>query len=171
MYSTAPPRASGGNIDCRELVPGTRLFLPIAVDGARFSAGDCHARQADGEVSQVAIECPLEHGELTLTVREAPALATPVAWTPIAWLTFGFDEDLDEAAATAIEAMLELMGREHGLARADALALASLVVDLHVTGRQRHQRRPCEAAARRDPLHDNHLRWLTRSSFPTSARA
>jgi acetamidase/formamidase len=133
VHSTAPPRASGGNIDCKELVPGTQLFLPIAVEGALFSAGDCHARQGDGEVSQIAIECPLERAELTLTVRDAPALETPIAWTPGAWLTFGFDEDLDEAAATAIDAMLELLGREHGLERADALALASLVVDLRVT--------------------------------------
>ena len=124
---------SGGNIDCKELVAGAPLYLPIPVDGALFSAGDCHARQGDGEVSQLAIECPLERGELTLTVHDGPELSTPIAWTPEAWLSFGFDEDLDEAAALAIDAMLELMGREHGLERAEALALASLVVDLRVT--------------------------------------
>jgi acetamidase/formamidase len=133
VHPTAPPRPWGGNIDCKELVPGTRLYLPIPVDGALFSAGDCHARQGDGEISQLAIECPLEQGELTLTVRDAPVLTTPIAWSPEAWLTFGFDEDLDEAAAIAIDSMLDLMGREHGLERADALALASLVVDIRVT--------------------------------------
>jgi acetamidase/formamidase len=132
-HPTAPPRVWGGNIDCAALVQGTSLYLPISVDGALFSAGDCHARQGDGEVSQIAIECPLERAELTLTVRDEPALKTPIAWTPDAWLTLGFDEDLDEAAAIAIDAMLELMGREHGLERAEALALASLVVDLRVT--------------------------------------
>ncbi|MBA2643706.1 MAG: acetamidase/formamidase family protein, partial [Actinobacteria bacterium] len=115
------------------LVEGTRLYLPISVDGALFSAGDCHARQGDGEVSQVAIECPLERAELTLTVRDDLELSTPIAWTPEAWLTFGFDEDLDEAAAIAIDEMLELMGRHHGVGRAEALALASLVVDLRIT--------------------------------------
>ncbi len=132
-HSTAPPRASGGNIDCKELVAGTRLYLPIPVDGALFSAGDCHARQGDGEVSQLAIECPLAHGELTLTLADTPELDWPTAWTPAAWITFGFDEDLDEASALALDGMLELMGREHGLERADALALASVVVDLRVT--------------------------------------
>jgi acetamidase/formamidase len=132
-HPTAPPRVWGGNIDCAALVQGTRLYLPIPVEGALFSAGDCHARQGDGEVSQIAIECPLERAELTLTVRDEPPLKTPIAWTPDAWLTLGFDEDLDEAAAIAIDAMLELMGREHGLARPEALALASLVVDLRVT--------------------------------------
>jgi acetamidase/formamidase len=132
VHSTTPPRVSGGNIDCTELVAGTRLYLPIPVDGGLFSAGDCHARQGDGEVSQLAIECPLERAELSLSLSDLE-LATPIAWTPDGWLTFGFDRDLDEAAAIAIDAMLDLMGREHGLERADALALASLVVDLRVT--------------------------------------
>jgi len=133
VHATAPPRRWGGNIDCKELVAGTTLFLPIPVDGALFSAGDGHARQGDGEVSQTAIECPLDRLELTLSVEDRPDLNTPIAWTPDAWLTFGFDEDLDEAAAAATDVMLELMRRELDLERADALALASVVVDLRVT--------------------------------------
>jgi acetamidase/formamidase len=133
IHATAVPRVSGGNLDCTELVAGTRLYLPILVDGALFSAGDCHARQGDGEVSQLAIECPLERAELTLTIREDLGIDTPVAWTPAAWLAFGLDEDLDEAAAGAVDAILELIGREHRLGRAHALALASVVVDLRVT--------------------------------------
>lgn len=133
IHSTQPPRVWGGNIDCKELVAGTTLHLPIPVDGALFSAGDGHARQGDGEVSQLAIECPVERAELTLTVRDDLVLAAPIAFTPAAWITFGFDEDLDEAAAAATDAMLELMAREHGLERRDALALASVGVDLRVT--------------------------------------
>ena len=133
VHPTAPPRPCGGNIDCKELVAGTTLCLPIPIDGALVSAGDGHAAQGDGEVSQLAIETPLERAQLTLSVRDDLELATPIAWTPDAWLTFGFDEDLDEAAAIAIESMLELMGREHGFEKRDALALASVVVDLRVT--------------------------------------
>jgi acetamidase/formamidase len=133
IHSTAPPRMCGGNIDCKELVPGTTLFLPISVDGALLSAGDGHAAQGDGEVSQLAIEAPVERAQLTLSLRDDLALENPVAWTPDAWLTFGFDEDLDEAAAVAIEGMLDLMSREYGLERREALALASVVVDLRVT--------------------------------------
>jgi acetamidase/formamidase len=150
IHSTAPPRVSGGNIDCKELVAGTTLFLPIPVDGALVSAGDGHAAQGDGEVSQLAIEAPIERARLTLIVRDDLPLATPMAWTPDAWLTFGFDEDLDEAAAIALEAMLELMAREHGLERREALAYASVVVDLRVTqlvngARGVHARLPHEA--------------------------
>ena len=133
IHSTAPPRRCGGNIDCKELVAGTTLFLPISVDGALLSAGDGHAAQGDGEVSQLAIEAAVERARLTLSVRDDLPLAWPVAWTPEAWLAFGFDEDLDEAAALAIDGMLDLMEREHGLARRQALALASVVVDLRVT--------------------------------------
>ena len=75
----------------------------------------------------------MERAQLTLTVRDDLPLSNPIAWTPDAWLTFGFDEDLDEAAALAIDGMLELMGREHGVERREALALASVVVDLRVT--------------------------------------
>jgi acetamidase/formamidase len=133
VHSTAPPRRTGGNIDCKELVAGTRLYLPIAVDGGLLSAGDGHAAQGDGEVSQLAIEAPVERARLTLDLDDDLVLEWPVAWTPDAWLTFGFDEDLDEAAAIAIEGMLDLMQREHGLERREALALASAVVDLRVT--------------------------------------
>ena len=133
VHPTYPPRVSGGNIDCKELVAGTTLFLPIPVDGALFSAGDGHARQGDGEVSQLAIECPVDRAELTLSVRDDLPLESPIAWTPEAWVAFGFDEDLDEAAAIATDGMLQLMGREHGLERCDALALASVVADLRVT--------------------------------------
>jgi acetamidase/formamidase len=132
-HPTQPPRVWGGNIDCNLLLAGATLYLPIPVDGALLSAGDGHARQGDGEVSQYAIECPLERVELTLDVRADLTLSTPIACTPEAWVTLGFDEDLDEAAALALDAMLELMGREHGLERRDALALATAAVDLHVT--------------------------------------
>jgi acetamidase/formamidase len=133
IYSTGPPRAWGGNIDCTELVTGSTLFLPIPVDGALFSAGDGHARQGDGEVSGLAIECPMERAVLTLDVRDDLELVTPVARTEDAWITFGFDEDLDDAVAVALGAMLDLMKRELDLEPRDALALASVVVDLRVT--------------------------------------
>lgn len=131
-HSTGPPRRSGGNIDCKELVAGTKLYLPISVDGALFSAGDGHAAQGDGEVSGTAIECPVERGELTLELSDLE-LRTPIARTEAAWIAFGFSEDLDVAADEAMATMLDLMERELGLDRSFALALASVVVDLRVT--------------------------------------
>jgi acetamidase/formamidase len=132
VHSTTPPRRHGGNIDCKELVAGSTLYLPLPVDGALFSAGDGHARQGDGEVSGTAIECPAG-AQVTLDVRDDLPLEWPCARIDGAWLTFGFDEHLGRAAKIAVDGMIELMGREHGLAADDALALASVVVDLRVT--------------------------------------
>ena len=125
-------RRSGGNIDCKELVAGTTLYLPISVDGALFSAGDGHGAQADGEASGTAIECPVERAQLTLELSDLE-LRSPIARTPDSCIAFGFDEDLDLAAEEAMATILDLMERERGLDRGYALALASLAVDLRVT--------------------------------------
>ena len=132
LHSTTPPRPHGGNIDCKELVAGTTLYLPVPVDGALFSAGDGHAAQGDGEVSGTAIECPA-CAQLTLDVRDDLPLDWPCARIDGAWLAFGFDEDLGAAAWKATEGILAVLAREHGLKRREALALASVVVDLRVT--------------------------------------
>ena len=132
VHSTIPPRPQGGNIDCKELVAGSTLFLPVPYDGASFSAGDGHAAQGDGEVSGTAIECP-SRAQLTLGLRDDLPLEWPCARIDGAWLTFGFDDDLTAAAWKANEGMLALLKREHGLERGEALALASVVVDVRVT--------------------------------------
>jgi acetamidase/formamidase len=132
VHPTFPPRRWGGNIDCKELVAGTTLYLPIPVDGARFSAGDPHAAQGDGEVSGTAIETTAQ-AQLTLDVEDDQPLEWPIARIDGAWLTFGFDEHLGLAAKIATDGMLALMGRELGLGEDDALALASVGVDLRVT--------------------------------------
>ena len=131
-HSTIPPRRWGGNIDCKELVAGTTLYLPIPVDEALLMAGDGHGGQGDGEVSGTAIECPLERVTLTLTLDDRD-LRSPIARTTGAWLAFGFDEDLDAAAEQATETMLDLMERELGAPRRECRALASVAVDLRVT--------------------------------------
>jgi acetamidase/formamidase len=113
-------------------VAGTTLFLPVPVDGALFSAGDGHAAQGDGEVSGTAIEAPVQ-ATLTLDLRDELELEWPIARIDDAWLTFGFDEHLGRAARIAVDGMLALLEREHGVSGGEALALASVVVDLRVT--------------------------------------
>jgi acetamidase/formamidase len=132
VHATFPPRRWGGNIDCKELVAGTTLYLPIPADGAHFSAGDPHAAQGDGEVSGTAIETTAQ-AQLTIDVEDDLPLEWPIARIDGAWLTFGFDEHLGLAAKIATDGMLALMGRELGLGEDDALALASVGVDLRVT--------------------------------------
>jgi acetamidase/formamidase len=133
VWSTIPPRRSGGNIDCRLLVRRSTLLLPIENDGALVSLGDGHATQGDGEVSGTAIECPLASAKVTLGLRDGPELRMPIARTPDAWIAFGFDRDLNVAAELATETMLDLMERELKVDRKHALALASVAVHLAVT--------------------------------------
>ncbi len=133
IHSTSPPRRTGGNIDCKDLVAGTTLFLPVEVDGALLSAGDGHAAQGDGEVSGLGIESAFERVQLTLSVHTDLSLDGPIAQTPDAWLTFGFADEVDEAAIAALNSMLDLMERELAIGRKEALALASIAVDLRIT--------------------------------------
>ncbi|WP_096202901.1 acetamidase/formamidase family protein [Bacillus sp. FJAT-45350] len=133
VHSTTPPRYCGGNIDCRELVRGSSLFLPVAIEGALFSVGDGHAAQGDGEVSGQAIECPMEVVDLTFKLRDDMNLKMPRAHTPSSWVTFGFHEDLNEATIIALEEMLDLIQTLYNVDKQEAAALASVVVDLRIT--------------------------------------
>ncbi len=114
IHSTIPPRITGGNIDCKELVAGSTLYLPIEVAGGLFSAGDGHAVQGDGEVCVTAIECPIERVDITFHLHKELRLTTPRAETPAGWLTFGFHKDLNEATMIALEAMVELISERYG---------------------------------------------------------
>ncbi len=128
------PRACGGNMDCRELVAGTSLYLPVMAAGGLLSIGDGHAAQGDGELSGTAVECMMAEARLRLVLHKSMPLATPRARTPEgAWVTLGFGETLDAAAEMAASAMLDVMVEALGMGRAGALALASSRVSLRVT--------------------------------------
>lgn len=132
-HSTIPPRAgSGGNIDCKELVAGATLYLPVAVPDALLYLGDGHAAQGDGEVGGTAIECPMTT-EVTLELVEDRPLPYVHAETPAGRITFGFDADLNVATGDALDAMVIWMQQLYELDKATALALASTAVDLRVT--------------------------------------
>ena len=130
---TNPPRTTGGNLDCKELVAGSVLYLPIAVAGGLFSTGDGHGVQGDGEASGVALECPMERVTLRFELHDDLRISMPRANTPAGWLTFGLHADLNEATLQALEGMIDMMSEQHNLDRRDALALASLLVDLRIT--------------------------------------
>jgi acetamidase/formamidase len=133
FQSTKPPRATSGNLDCKELVAGSMLYLPIAVEGGLFSVGDGHAAQGDGEIGGTAIECPMALVDLTFDLLTNPPIPTAHANTPAGWLTFGFDENLQTACDLALDAMLNLMAGRYGVDRYHALALAGAAVDLRIT--------------------------------------
>lgn len=132
-HSTIPPRTvGGGNIDCRELVAGSVLYLPVTVPGALLSIGDGHAAQGDGEVAGTAIECGMTT-ELQVEIVTGQPVPGVHARTPAGLITFGFSPDLNAAMGDALDAMLTWMRLSYDLDKATALALASPVLDLRVT--------------------------------------
>jgi acetamidase/formamidase len=130
--STIPPRANGGNLDNKELVAGTTLYLPVFVNGALFSVGDGHAAQGDGEVCVNGLETGLV-GRLKLTLRDDLRLDWPIAETPTQFMTMGFGPDLDDCVVIALRAMLDQIERRTGLSREEAYVLCSLAADVRVT--------------------------------------
>jgi len=132
VVSTIQPRRNGGNMDNKELVAGTTLYLPIHIDGAMFSVGDGHGAQGDGEVNVNAIETGLV-GTFRLNYRSDMPLEWPMAETPTHMITMAFHPDLDEAAVIALRTMIKLIGARGGLSREDAYTLCSLAADLRVT--------------------------------------
>jgi acetamidase/formamidase len=130
--SSGPPGHHTGNLDNKELVAGSTLYLPVHVPGAMLSMGDGHAMQGDGEVSLTALETSLR-GTVQVTIRRGKRLNWPRAETPTHYIAMGLHTDLDEAARLATREMIDFLVTEKGMSRDEAYILCSLAVDLHVT--------------------------------------
>jgi len=139
---TIPPRETGGNMDIRQLVAGSKLWLPVDVEGALFSIGDLHFAQGDGEVCGTAIEVA---GTVTVrfAVHDVPAPALPAYETPgsrhveRSFATVGIPVeagmDLNAAARAALLEMIGHLERRYGFERPAAYALCSACVDLRIS--------------------------------------
>ncbi len=141
-HSVIPPRRVGGNLDVRDLTAGTELYLPVEVEGALFSIGDTHAAQGDGEVCGTAIESPM-HATVKLELVKGANLAFPRYTTPGPVsrhfdtkgyeVTMGIGPDLMECARDALKGMVDLLGKQQGLAPVDAYMLCSACGDLRIS--------------------------------------
>jgi gamma-glutamyltranspeptidase/glutathione hydrolase len=130
--STIEPRAHGGNLDNKELVAGSTLYLPVHVEGAMFSCGDGHGAQGDGEVCVTAIETALE-GRFRLTVLKDRQIRYPQAETPTHYITMGMAPDLETCVQMALRDMITLVSARARISRNDAYMLCSLAGDLRIT--------------------------------------
>ncbi len=135
--SSREPRRHGGNLDNKELVAGSTLFLPVHVEGANFSAGDGHGLQGDGEVCVNAVEMCLD-GQFTLILHKGgghadPLLRTPRAETPTHYISMGLNEDLDLAMKQALREMIALITSRAAFSAEQAYVMCSLAADFRVT--------------------------------------
>jgi acetamidase/formamidase len=129
---SAPPFAHAGNLDNKELVAGTTLYVPVAAKGALFQAGDGHAAQGNGEVDITALETYLT-GTFKFVVHKNRKLIWPRAETPEYFISMGFSKDLKEATELALKDMIDFLVVEKKLSRDDAYMLSSVAVDLNIT--------------------------------------
>jgi acetamidase/formamidase len=129
---SAPPWIHGGNLDNKELVAGTTLYLPVHAKGALLEIGDGHAAQGNGEVDITALETSLI-GTFQLIARKDLHLRWPRAETPTHFLTMGLHEDLNEATRLAVREMIDFLTTEKHLGRDEAYMLASVAADLSIT--------------------------------------
>jgi acetamidase/formamidase len=143
QQAVMPPGRFGGNMDTRQLVSGTTLYLPVQVEGALFSCGDAHAAQGDGEVCVTGIESPM-YAALRFTLDEersipapqyqtAPGPLTPQVDSGGFYGTTGVGPDLYVAAQEAVRAMIDHLAEGYDLGREDAYVLSSLCVDLKIS--------------------------------------
>jgi acetamidase/formamidase len=134
-YDSTAPTVMGGNMDNKELVAGTTLFLPVHVPGALFEAGDGHAAQGNGEVDITALETSLT-GTFRFILHkkgELPGPAYPRAETPTHYIAMGFDDDLSNATRKALRNMIDYLTAAKGMSRDDAYMLLSAAGDVAVT--------------------------------------
>jgi acetamidase/formamidase len=131
-YDSTPPTVNGGNMDNKELVAGTTLYLPVYAEGALFEVGDGHAGQGNGEVDVTAMETSLV-GTLQFVLRKGGKLAYPRAETPTHYIAMGFDDDLSIAAHKAVREMVDFLVSAKGLSRDDAYMLTSVAGDVDIT--------------------------------------
>ncbi|NUQ30788.1 MAG: acetamidase [Acidobacteriaceae bacterium] len=126
------PFAHAGNMDNKELVAGTTLYIPVAAKGAMFEAGDGHAGQGNGEVDITAMETFLT-GTFRFVVHKKKQMNWPRAETPTHYNTMGFSPDLKEATEHALRDMIDFLVEEKHMKRDDAYMLSSVAVDLDIT--------------------------------------
>lgn len=130
--SSRQPGWHAGNLDNKDLVAGSTLYVPVHVPGALLSIGDGHAMQGHGEVSGTALETSLT-GQIEVRLHKGQRLKWPRAETPTHYISMGLHEDLDEANKLAVREMVEFLVATKKLSRDDAYMLCSLAADLHVT--------------------------------------
>jgi acetamidase/formamidase len=131
-WNSAPPWIHGGNLDNKELVAGSILYLPVHIKGALFEIGDGHAAQGNGEVDITAIETSLK-GTLQFILNKGKTLTWPRAETAKHIITMGCDKNLDTATHIAVREMIKYLMEEKNLSQADAYMLCSVAVDVNIT--------------------------------------
>jgi acetamidase/formamidase len=132
-YTTVIPGEFGGNMDIRDLVEGSSLYVPVHVPGALLWTGDSHAAQGNGEVNLTAVETAYKEFNITVEVIKGRPLGWPRIETPKSWITMGFDQDLNKAWDQAKAETVKFLSEQRGISAEQATTLMSTVSDCRVS--------------------------------------
>jgi acetamidase/formamidase len=132
-YSSVPPGEYGGNLDIRDLVEGTTLFVPVFVRGALLWSGDSHAGQGNGEINLTALETAYKELNITVEVIKGQPLDFPRIETPRSWVTIGLDQDLNKAWEQAKAQTIKLLAEQRKLTPDQAARLMLQISDCRVS--------------------------------------
>ncbi|MBX5490518.1 MAG: acetamidase/formamidase family protein [Chloroflexi bacterium] len=131
--SSVPPGPFAGNLDLREQVEGTRIFVPVFKPGALIFTGDSHALQGDGEVNLTAVETAMREVRVQVLLHKAVPLAWPIAETPTHWIPLATHADLNEAFRQCLRNVVDFLVHSARMSPLDAYGLASVAVSFRVT--------------------------------------
>jgi acetamidase/formamidase len=133
QYSTVPPGEFAGNMDIRDLVAGTTLYVPVHVPGALLWTGDSHAAQGNGEVNLTAVETAYKEFNITVEVVKGRPLDFPRIETAKSWITMGFDQDLNKAWDQAKAQTVKFLAEQRNVSAEQAATLMPTVSDCRVS--------------------------------------
>ena len=132
LWTASDSGPYGGDIDLKELVAGSTLYLPVFVPGGLLAMGDCHAVVGDGAVAGTGAECSAD-SQIRVTVEKGMGIDSPQALTPGHFVVLSYGEDLGPAMKQAVRGMVDFLVREKGMAPYDAYTLCSLAGDVRVS--------------------------------------
>jgi acetamidase/formamidase len=133
QYSSVPPGEYAGNMDIRDFVEGTSLYVPVHVPGALLWTGDSHAGQGNGEVNLTAIETAYKEFNITVEVVKGRPLDFPRIETPKSWITMGFDQDLNKAWDQVKAQTVKFLSEQRNVSADQAAQLLPTVSDCRVS--------------------------------------
>jgi acetamidase/formamidase len=133
QYSSVPPGEYAGNMDIRDFVVGSSLYVPVYVPGALLWTGDSHAGQGNGEVNLTAIETAYKEFNITVEVIKGKPLGWPRIETSTSWIGMGFDPDLNKAWDQAKAETIKLLAEVRNIPAAQATTLMPTVADCRVS--------------------------------------
>src|SRR4051812_36840126 len=132
-YSSVPPGEFAGNMDIRDFVAGSSLYVPVHVPGALLWTGDSHAGQGNGEVNLTAIETAYKEFNITVEVIKGKPLDFPRIETAKSWITMGFDQDLNKAWDQTKAQTVKFLSEQRNVSADQADKLMASVSDCRVS--------------------------------------